>query len=651
MKLNSVTIHKYKCIETEQSFEIENDITVLVGMNESGKTSALEAIAKTNYFQKDDKFLFNKTHDYPRKEKKKLDKSGEDPIAITSTYTISDKLKQEIAADIGEDVLQFEVFKYSSRFSNENVFEGVKADFQKFIEIKTKALGISSKTLNDKLLQIKNIAGLNAVIADYTDDIYTKGIATLKKYFENKLDWSSDPLNEYIARVHLTPNIPKFLYYDEYYSLPSRINIEQLQNDNLLDEELKTAKALFELADINVNEIINSDNYEDFKAELEATQATITNELFKYWETNRNLEIVFDIDKVEDEIERLVTDNYGRQTTVKDVKIVNHILDIRVKNRRSGVSLPLRNRSKGFNWFFSFLVWFKKIQEDKKSSYILLLDEPGLNLHAAAQSNLLKFFKDLSDDYQIIYSTHSPFMIKSESLNKVRTVLETENGSIISESIQEKDPNTLFPLQAALGYDIAQNLFISEYNLLVEGVSDLLYLQLFSSILQENGRVGLDEKITIVPIGGLDKVSTFISLLRSNELKMVCLLDTFKDAKGKAKLDDLIEQKIISEKKIRFFNNYLEGYATADIEDIFTKADYLKIFNEAFPDKTVSLADLDDRIKPILIQISKFLNLTNSFNHYRPANKLAAKGIDKTYFEETTLNNFENIFKDINKLF
>ena len=73
MKLNSVTIHKYKCIETEQSFEIENDITVLVGMNESGKTSALEAIAKTNYFQKDEKFVFNTTHDYPRKEKKKLE--------------------------------------------------------------------------------------------------------------------------------------------------------------------------------------------------------------------------------------------------------------------------------------------------------------------------------------------------------------------------------------------------------------------------------------------------------------------------------------------------------------------------------------------------------------------------------------------------
>jgi predicted ATP-dependent endonuclease of OLD family len=80
-------------------------------------------------------------------------------------------------------------------------------------------------------------------------------------------------------------------------------------------------------------------------------------------------------------------------------------------------------------------------------------NEPGLNLHASAQTDLLRFIEDLSDDYQIIYSTHSPFMIASDSLNRVRTVLETDKGSVISDSIQEKDPDTLFPLQASLGYE------------------------------------------------------------------------------------------------------------------------------------------------------------------------------------------------------
>lgn len=652
MKLIKATIHKYKCVETEQSLDIEKDITILVGMNESGKTSVLEALAKSNYFQKDDTFKYNTTHDYPRKEKKTLDKSGTDPIALTSIYELSDKLINSIEEDLGKDVFNQKTITVSNNFSNTRIWHDVNPDYSKFIENKTSELKISSKALNDKLIAVKNSTELDALIAEYKDETILKGLEVFKKYFKNDLKWKENIFKEYLIRVHLIPNLPKFLYYDEYYALPSRISIEKLNEDELDEEELKTAKALFELADINTDEIISAENYEDFKAELEATQATITNELFKYWETNRNLEITFDIDKVTGSVERNVREpSYGQTVKITDVKLIEHVLDIRVKNRRSGVSLPLKNRSKGFNWFFSFLVWFKKIQEDKNSNYILLLDEPGLNLHAAAQSNLLHFLNDLSVDYQIIYSTHSPFMIESDKLQKVRTVQETEQGSVISDSIQEKDANTLFPLQAALGYDIAQNLFISKHNLLVEGASDLLYLTLMSSLLQASGRTGLDNKITIVPTGGLDKVSTFISLLRGSSLNVVCLLDTFRDSKGKAKLDDMISQKIIAGKKVKFFHEFLTDYTTADIEDIFTKEDYLKIYNEAFSDKTVKISDLNPKIKPILIQITDFLKLTDGFNHYRPANKLASKGADLKYFDKQTIDNFEKIFVEINRLF
>lgn len=204
------------------------------------------------------------------------------------------------------------------------------------------------------------------------------------------------------------------------------------------ENEYKTAKALFELADINTSEILEADDFEDFIAELEATEAIISGELFKYWQTNKNLNITFQIEKREETEPR------------NNTTIVEHILDVRVKSK--GVSLPLKNRSKGFNWFFSFLVWFKKIQEDNTSNYILLLDEPGLNLHASAQADLLRFLQDLSKDYQILYTTHSPFMIPTGNLDRVRTVLETEKGSVISESIQEKDPNTLFPCRMYTDY-------------------------------------------------------------------------------------------------------------------------------------------------------------------------------------------------------
>lgn len=649
MHLKNIKIHKYKSFESPQEFELESDITVLVGMNESGKTSALESLAKTNYFQDDEDFKFNPTHDYPRKDKKRMEKSNENPEAITCTYEIDDILLKSIEKELGEGVLKSKTFTVTSKYDNSKSI-GLSVDAKKIIEFKTKELGIASNTLTDKLLKVKSKTELEELEKEYTEESKKNGIKSLSPYFENKYKWIHDPIGEYVYRILLKPKMPKFLYYDEYYSLPSRISIEKL-NSNSLDSsenDYKTAKALFELADINTEEILESESFEDYIAELEATEAIISEELFKYWQTNKNLSITFQIDKVAKKENRTINTNYGQQQ-VTDVNIVEHVLDIRVKNK--GVSLPLKNRSKGFNWFFSFLVWFKKIQEDQGSNYILLLDEPGLNLHASAQADLLHFLEDLSENYQIVYSTHSPFMIVSDKLQRIRTVLETDKGSMISNSVQEKDPNTLFPLQAALGYNIAQNLFISKKNLLVEGVSDLIYLQTMSAILESAGKESLNSDITIVPTGGLEKVATFISLLRGNELKNVSLLDSYTDPKGKAKLDNLIAQKIINEKNILFFHDFLENRKKADIEDLFTTKEYLTFFNEAFKEhKDIKESDLNTAIESILLQINKYLNI-DRFNHYRPANLLAQKGMSIKGFDNQTLDNFEKVFKKINKLF
>ena len=91
---------------------------------------------------------------------------------------------------------------------------------------------------------------------------------------------------------------------------------------------------------------------------------------------------------------------YVYHSVFNDVRYLN----IRIYNSKHRVTLPLKNRSKGFLWFFSFLVWFSKIQGNKDSKYILLLDEPGLSLHASAQNDLLRFIDEkLAPEYQVIY--------------------------------------------------------------------------------------------------------------------------------------------------------------------------------------------------------------------------------------------------------
>jgi predicted ATP-dependent endonuclease of OLD family len=219
------------------------------------------------------------------------------------------------------------------------------------------------------------------------------------------------------------------------------------------------------------------------------------------------------------------------------------------------VTTPFKQRSRGFIWFFSFLVWFDSVQhqleegKDKNRPLILLLDEPGLSLHALAQANFLKYIDDLARKHQVIYSTHSPFMIHNDRLHEVRVVEDRSKiGTVISDNVSSTDERTIFPLQAALGGSIAQNLFISERDLLVEGTADLVILQTVSSVLETQGRTALRNDVSIAPVGGLDKLVTFIALLGANKLKLA----VFHDYRGapEQKLLDLMREKMIASKAI-----------------------------------------------------------------------------------------------------
>lgn len=655
--LTSVRLDKYKSYEHPQAFDVDEKVTVLVGKNESGKTAVLEATAKTRYFEKDPKFTFNATHDYPRREKKRYDKSGEVANVVVCTYRVSPEMLKQIAADVGATTFTNPSFTVETDYENKSRIGGVTADIKAFLDhfaakhvIKDKKelerLSLLTSHAKLKDFQASEQQGHAQRQAEETARAAAAGTppATLPKprllellpmlepYLKTTADgWKH--VEHYIYSTYLAPNLPKFLYYDEYYALPSRIDIEELKAGTLEKDELKTSKALFELADINIEELTSTSNFESYIAELEATGNLITEELFDYWKTNAQLRVRFQLDR-------------------KQVGgVLHNILDIRVENQKHAMSLPLATRSKGFNWFFSFIVWFNKIQEDKASNYVLLLDEPGLNLHASAQADLLRFIESLSERHQVIYTTHSPFMVDAEALHRVRTIFDGEKGSTISDSIQQRDSDTLFPLQAALGYDIAQNLFISKNNLLVEGPADLIYLTVLSSVLESEKRIGLRDGITIVPVGGLDKVATFISLLKASKLNIACLLDTFTDQAGKQRVDDLIRLKIIKEKNIRFFDEFSSVKSGADIEDMFEPSEYLRFFNAAFTElEDIKGSDIGQANARIIPKINALIR-KERFNHYRPANQLAKQGAKSGDFSPATLDRFEAMFKQVNSLF
>lgn len=630
MLLKKVTIHKYKSFLTEQSYTVEERITRIVGKNESGKTALLEALAKSNYFEDNADFQFNKDLDYPRSELIKA--KNENPAVLTCEYELSDADVKSVEDDLGEGIISKQTFSRTCYYDNTHTASGVSVNFDVFKNwlITSFDVGDQGKELLRAAASFSDLE--NVVSENETTPGMTEIQGELSKIKKGAGKWKN-PLEGYIYLTYILPAIPKLWYFSDYFSLPCRINLNEFAagtpTGSLSSEEFKIAKALFELSGLQVSDIQSEANFEAFKAQLEATSNSITDDMFEYWTTNQNLEIRFDIEH-----------------STNNVRYLN----IRIYNSKHRVTLPLKNRSKGFLWFFSFLVWFSKIQGDKNSKYILLLDEPGLSLHASAQNDLLRFIDEkLAPEYQVIYTTHSPFMIDSLKLNEVRTVYDTQNpkiGSVVSDAVEEKDSDTLFPLQAALGYTIAQNLYVSPQNLLVEGISDLVYLNHFSTILKDMGKEGLPDDVTIVPVGGADKIATFISLMRGNELSTVCLLDTFTDQGAEVRLKRMVEQKIIADKKILYYHSIIEQ-TFADIEDLFSKEEYLTLYNGAFG-ASVQISDLDmDR--PIMSQLKR-LNGNKSFNHYSPANYMA-KNIGTLSFSEETIGRFEKLFSMVNSKF
>ena len=630
MKLTKVTIHKYKSFLTEQTFEVESQITRIVGKNESGKTALLEALAKSNYFEDNAEFKFDKDLDYPRSELTKV--RTDNPKVITCEYELSDEDIKRIEDAFAEGIVSKQSFLETSYYDNTHITTGVLTDFDVFKNWLITAFDVGEQG-KELIHAATSFPALETIASDNSS---LPGISEIKaeldKIKKESNGWEN-PLEGYIYEAYIAPAIPKMWYFSDYFSLPCRINLNDFATgrptENLSSEEYKIAKALFELSGLQISDIQSESNFEAFKAQLEATSNSITDEMFEYWTTNQNLEIRFDIEHSPNGV---------------------RYLNIRIYNSKHRVTLPLKNRSKGFLWFFSFLVWFSKIQGDKSSKYILLLDEPGLSLHASAQNDLLRFIDEkLAPEYQVIYTTHSPFMIDSLKLNEVRTVYDTQNpkiGSVVSDAVEERDSDTLFPLQAALGYTIAQNLYVSPKNLLVEGISDLVYLNHFSTTLKEVGKEGLSDDITIVPVGGADKIATFISLMRGNELSTVCLLDTFTDQGAEVRLKRMVEQKIIADKKILYYHSVI-GQTFADIEDLFSKDEYLALYNGAFG-TSISISDLDID-KPIMSQLKR-LNGNKAFNHYSPANYLA-KNIGILSFSEETIARFEKLFSMVNAKF
>jgi predicted ATP-dependent endonuclease of OLD family len=596
MKLTSFHVRVFRNVVDSGEIKVVGN-TCLVGKNEAGKTACIEALHRLNPAKA---ASFDLLDDYPRWLKKEHELTGEitDATPFTATFELTDDDVADIEDEFCAGVLKSKEIVASRKYDAEIELQ-VQIDFNAFIkwfnDKYATSIAKKIKATNSEEL-MKAFGSLSAEITpdtnEPTDDAREAKQAKveLEKILKNNSSLTA-ALNS-----HLLPLLPKTFYFSVYSQLRGRYNFNEVfpaiaKGSN--DEQIQTAADFLKLAKITA-ESVQAVNFEESNAELEAVSSLLTKRVKDNWKQNPHLRLQVKIESVQNQQGNM-----------------DRFLQFRVEDTRHDFTSRLDRRSTGFQWFVSFMASFFEFEAEK--NIILLLDEPGLSLHARAQLDLLDSIdKNLTKNRQVIYTTHSPFMVRTEALDRIRIVEDKgpEHGSTVTNDAgTTSDPDTLFPLQAALGYDIAQSLFIGNRNILLEGVSDFIYLSVMSSHLGAMGRANVPSNARLLPAGGATNIPTFLALL-GRSLDIVVLLD---GNAQRQKIDNAIADGCLKKANVLSIDQF-SAVKGADIEDLFEPDEYLAIYNKAFS-KSVKISSLKgtDRI------VKRIERVEGEFDHGRVA--------------------------------
>lgn len=661
MQLKSFTIFNFRSINDSGLIELSR-ITALLGRNESGKSNLLLGLQTLN--PPDGLKALNPIKDFPRH--RRLEECNDNTKVVSSIWILTNDEQRELVAILpranGVSAVGIGRTYSAKRWVT---FEGLQPIDIDESKIKTSirkivaAIRAVSDDLNDdKKHQLeqeisnfeKNIAlrkdrtewansarsaieALSKVLVANDIELTEKQEQNITQLQELAESIANDKALVQTAEQWLISKLPIFIYLDEYPELHGHQSISEFlsrraqntptQSDNNFEKMCKVAG----LDPQKLDELLGKKEQETRNQLANRAGAVVTKEIRRLWK-DRPLKIRFNLDA--DHMDTFISDP-------------NAVYDVEVN---------LDERSRGFRWFFSFYITFSADTNGGKArDAILLLDEPGLYLHAKSQGDLLEHFeKDFAN--QIIYTTHSPFMVPTHSLDSVRTVNIAEDTGTTVTNNPTGDARTLFPLQAALGYDLAQSLFIGPNNLVIEGVTDFWAISSISEYLADLGRTSLRKVLTLTPAGGAQKVSYMVALLTSENLNVLVLLDDEKDAKTTK--DELVKKKLICEKNVVFVSEAFGNKPPkeADIEDLLDPAVYEDLVKESYARELKGkVLSLNSKIPRVVKRVEdEFAKLGINFHKTRPMRLLLKKmaSAPETVVTADTANRFETLFNVIN---
>lgn len=647
MKLIKFRVTNFRSVDDSNWIEVDN-VTSLIGTNESGKTNLLLPLWKLNPAEDGE---IKPTADYPRKRYNEIRSMDKKPVFIQAHFELPEALAKKVADLTGCTVDDARITLVERSFDGTYLIGFPKAKPKRSVEknevVKLLLEAQSDITIltaskSEESLKTDISNALNEAVEEVNTaaneipreilkriklilhDVNTES-AIRRSTIEPRFGQIIDSIDEIVkavtkpqpqefqeARNLIRQNIPAFVYYSNYGNLDSEIYlphvIDNMSRGNLGNREeakARTLKVLFEFVKLDPKEIL--DLGRDFPVQNgEPTDSQIKEIAEKKKERD------------------ILLQSAGTDLTQKfrawwkqgeyrfRFQADGDHFRIWVSDDKRPEEIELEGRSTGLQWFLSFYLIFLVESLDSHAGAILLLDEPGMSLHPIAQRNLSDFFANLSQKNQLLYTTHSPFLVDPDHLDRVKAVYVNDDGTTaVSANLRAGEKNSaqtksIYPVYAALGLSVSDTLLQGCQAVVVEGASDQHYLSAIKNYLISKGLIKPKREILFIPAGGVKGVGAVVSLITAKDESLpYVILDS--DSSGQGMLKQLSGNLYNgANDKIIMVGNIC-NIKDAEVEDLFPREFLAKIASRSlFRNTDEEFDEVVDKIKQSFV---KYKNL------------------------------------------
>lgn len=528
LKLKSVEVVQFRTVEADR-LVLDDKITVLVGANEAGKTTLLEAI---NFIDADNQLVTADTK-------------------INSAYARENNLPDliyefEVADDLRQKLARYSKYfdKYNlvkiKRFGNGSpdgysvdVLDGKDFGFKDIYENKSE---IEQTVIlkNGSKVAIKPKSWTASEVAYHKNvKLFKEGL--IGKYAVKERD---EKLLSKVTEMILDelPEVFLWSYSDENY-ISKDVPIG-FYNDPATYQSVIN---LFQLGGISQDKI---------GSHLVGRDSVYVHNFLK---------------TLSKDVTQILNNTWKQR---KNIKLNLHYKDtfIEILVEEKDYQIDPKKRSEGLQWYFSFLINFRAKLHTLKDN-VILFDQPGDKLHPGGQRDLLARFEEMAEANQIVYSTHTPFMINKDYSERVRLITRPGDDTKIINTLSKRDIFEDELLRNSLGLVLSDIAPVAEKNVLVEGLLDkVVLLEFIEKLKAFKFKINLNNAI-FIPANGASKIPYYANFIKSNGLGVLAVFDN--DTAGKNAIKEIKTKKILESKEIIMAG--LSNAKLQTIEDLLPK--------------------------------------------------------------------------------